>query len=167
MSSTPRRRHRWSGHHSGVTGVGATWLSRLVEPVRREPACDRPHWEIPFGQPSGPPASARQVQTLLALLIDAGHTDFRDARGSMGFTQRQAAGKFTVDEASAFISQLEDEQSKPPDDRNPTHALVPAPAPERARPPGRAAAAPDALAGLTSEAMARELRRRGWQVTAP
>jgi hypothetical protein len=35
------------------------------------------------------------VQELLTLLQDAGHTDFRDARGPMGFTQRQAAGKFT------------------------------------------------------------------------
>jgi hypothetical protein len=32
-----------------------------------------------FGQRSGPPASARQVQELLALLREAGHTDFRDA----------------------------------------------------------------------------------------
>ena len=43
----------------------------------------------------------------LALLQDAGHEDFRDARGPMGFTQRQAAGKFTVDEATAFIDTLE------------------------------------------------------------
>ena len=58
-----------------------------------------------FGQQAGPPATARQVQELLALLHHAGHTDFRDARGPMGFTQRQAAGKFTRDEAeySAMI----------------------------------------------------------------
>jgi len=56
-----------------------------------------------FGQQSGPPASAKQVRELLALLHDAGHTDFRDARGPMGFTQRQAAGKFTSAEADAFI----------------------------------------------------------------
>jgi len=59
-----------------------------------------------FGQQSGPTASARQVQQLLALLENAGHTDFRDARGPMGFTQRQAAGKFTRDEAAAFIRAL-------------------------------------------------------------
>ena len=52
-----------------------------------------------FGQPSGPPARARQVQELLGLLLEAGHVDFRDARGPMGFTQRQAGGKFTQDEA--------------------------------------------------------------------
>ena len=39
---------------------------------------------------------AREVHELLTLLQDAGHTDFRDARGPMGFTQRQAAGKFTA-----------------------------------------------------------------------
>src|SRR3954454_20222409 len=59
-----------------------------------------------FGKQSGFPASARQVQELLELLNNAGHTDFRDARGPMGFTQRQAAGKFTVDEVTAFIEQL-------------------------------------------------------------
>src|SRR4051794_41655837 len=61
-----------------------------------------------FGKQSGFPASARQVQELLGLLQEAGHTDFRDARGPMGFTQRQAGGKFTRDEADAFIAQLEE-----------------------------------------------------------
>lgn len=60
-----------------------------------------------FGQQSGPPASARQVQELLALLQDAGQTDFRDARGPLGFTQRQAAGKFTRDEATELIDRLQ------------------------------------------------------------
>ena len=64
-----------------------------------------------FGQQAGPPASPREVQKLLTLLQDAGHTDFRDARGPMGFTQRQAAGKFTRDEAAAFIAQLEETES--------------------------------------------------------
>src|SRR3954468_7575120 len=59
-----------------------------------------------FGQQSGPPAAPRQVSELLGLLNEAGHTDFRDARGPMGFTQRQAGGKFTRDEAEAFIEQL-------------------------------------------------------------
>src|SRR5215204_4300177 len=60
-----------------------------------------------FGQTAGPPASPRQVKQLLELLQDAGHSDFRDARGPMGFTQRQAGGKFTRDEADAFIEQLQ------------------------------------------------------------
>ena len=37
-----------------------------------------------FGQQSGPPASSRQVRELMDLLKDAGHSDFRDARGPMG-----------------------------------------------------------------------------------
>jgi len=62
-----------------------------------------------FGQQAGPPATARQVRELLELLIDAGHADFRDARGPMGFNQRQASGKFTRDEADSFIEQLQQE----------------------------------------------------------
>src|ERR1700689_5568012 len=57
-----------------------------------------------FGQQLGPPASSTQVKELLTLLNHVGHTDFRDARGPMGFTQRQAAGKFTRDEATGFIA---------------------------------------------------------------
>src|SRR5258706_11635918 len=59
-----------------------------------------------FGQQAGPPATASQVRELLALLVAAGHSDFRDARGPMGFNQRQAGGKFTRDEADALIAQL-------------------------------------------------------------
>jgi len=61
-----------------------------------------------FGQHSGPPAAAKQLKELLTLLKNVGHSDFRDARGPMGFTQRQAAGKFTRDEAAAFIDRLQD-----------------------------------------------------------
>jgi len=60
-----------------------------------------------FGQQSGPPAPANRVRRLLELLHDAGHADFRDARRPMGFTQRQAGGKFTRDEVDTFIEQLE------------------------------------------------------------
>jgi hypothetical protein len=62
-----------------------------------------------FGQQAGPPAAARQVQQLLALVQAAGHDDFRDARHPLGLTQRQAAGKFTRDEADELIRRLEDE----------------------------------------------------------
>jgi hypothetical protein len=70
-----------------------------------------------FGQRSGPPASAKQLKELLTVLKNVGHSDFRDARGPMGFTQRQAAGKFTRDEAAAFIDRLQDTEfggSAPP-----------------------------------------------------
>jgi hypothetical protein len=62
-----------------------------------------------FGQASGSPAPAKLVRELLDLLEAAGHSDFRDARGPMGFNQRQAAGKFTRDEAQAYIDQLQEE----------------------------------------------------------
>lgn len=108
-----------------------------------------------FGQQSGPPASSRLTQELLGLLKDAGHTDFRDARGPMGFTQRQSAGKFTRDEATAFIDRLQEAQSDGPG----------------ARPPERAAAtlsfAERTIRKMSAPELAAELRRRGWTVVEP
>ena len=63
-----------------------------------------------FGQASGPPATHSQMRELTELLQAAGHSDFRDARGPMGFTQRQASGKFTRDEVEAYIEKLENEE---------------------------------------------------------
>jgi hypothetical protein len=101
-----------------------------------------------FGQQSGPPATARQMSRLGDLLLAAGHVDFRDARGPLGLTQRQAGGKFTRDEADTLIEQLEVE-------------VEGADAPTDA--------GPDAgpLAGFSSEVLAAELQRRGWAVIAP
>jgi hypothetical protein len=107
-----------------------------------------------FGQQAGPPATARQIQELLSLLLDAGYSDFRDARGPMGFTQRQAAGKFTREEAQAFIDQLQEA----------AHLGAP-PAP--AAHPARISAAERALRDLPAEALAAELQRRGWVVLEP
>ena len=115
-----------------------------------------------FGQQSGPPASARQVQELLSLLQDAGHTDFRDARGPMGFTQRQAVGKFTRDEAAAFIEQLLNESAE---QSEPTAAAPPAAAPKAAT--ARPSAAEQALGKYPAEQLAAELQRRGWIVVEP
>ena len=106
-----------------------------------------------FGQQSGPPASARQVQELLTLLRQAGHSDFRDARGPMGFTQRQAAGKFTRAEAAAFIDRLQDAG---PDGSAPVAA-----------PTARESAAEHVLRHMPAEQLAVELQRRGWIVTKP
>jgi hypothetical protein len=111
-----------------------------------------------FGQQLGPPASARQVQELLALLHDAGHTDFRDARGPMGFTQRQAAGKFTRDEVDVFIERLQEDEMA---ERAP---VVTRPSP---RPRPRLSAAEQALARMPADQLAAELERRGWTVTKP
>jgi hypothetical protein len=106
-----------------------------------------------FGQQSGPPASAKQVRELLALLKGAGHTDFRDARGPMGFTQRQAAGKFTRDEAAAFIARLQGDE--------PGEGAVPAGT------TARLSAQEQLMRHLPAEQLAVELRRRGWTVTEP
>ena len=107
-----------------------------------------------FGQASGPPATTKQLQQLLTLLQAAGHTDFRDARGPMGFTQRQAAGRLTRDEATAFIDQLE----ATADDR-----AAPFVTPQS----GRSAVDQLAISRLPSEQLAAELQRRGWLVIEP
>lgn len=107
-----------------------------------------------FGQSSGPAAGSRLVNELMELLNAAGHTDFRDARGPMGFTQRQAAGKFTVAEAEAFIEELQEAQHRGEiPDAPPAHPQL-SPAEESIR------SIPDAL-------LASELQRRGWIVVEP
>ena len=106
-----------------------------------------------FGQQTGPPASRREVQELLTLLQDAGHTGFRDARGPMGFTQRQAAGKFTRDEAAAFIAQLQETDSSGE--------------PAAPRPPNPEVWAEQVLRRIPAEQLATELQRRGWVVVQP
>ena len=81
-----------------------------------------------FGQASGPPASGKQVRELTELLAAAGHDGFRDARGPLGLNQRQAAGKFTRDEAQAFIDQLEEaahSAESPPARTTPVVRLTP------------------------------------------
>jgi hypothetical protein len=108
---------------------------------------------MPFGQQSGVPASAKQIRELLGLLKDAGHTDFRDARGPMGFTQRQAAGKFARDEADAFICQLQDAESD-----GSTSVNVPA---------WRHSAQEQSMTRMPSDQLANELRRRGWTAIEP
>src|SRR3954465_12519329 len=110
-----------------------------------------------FGQQAGPPATGKQVQELLGLLQEAGHTDFRDARGPLGFTQRQAGGKFTVDEATAFIDRLQQEEF----DAHVTD--VSHTAPSSATTP----TAQQTLRHVPTELLAAELRRRGWTVRRP
>lgn len=109
---------------------------------------------VAFGQQSGPPASARQVQELLTLLQAAGHSDFRDGRGPMGFTQRQAGGRFTHDEAAAFIDQLQAAGVDSGASVTPTPPMM-SPAEERA------------LRRMPAEHLAAELQRRGWIVIDP
>ena len=128
-----------------------------------------------FGQSSGPAATARQVQQLLELLQDAGHADFRDARGPLGFTQRQASGKFTRDEAEQLIADLESaaHQGSAIDlTAAPVRAATtkskakskasPSPTATRAM-----SAADRALRAVPTPQLAAELQRRGWIVVEP
>ena len=93
------------------------------------------------------------MRELLALLKEAGHVDFRDARGPMGFTQRQGGGKFTRDEAAAFITQLTDAEA------GESLPVV--------SPAWRHSAQEQVMKALPSEQLADELRGRGWTVIEP
>lgn len=123
-----------------------------------------------FGQASGPPATAKQLEELLTLLHQHGHADFRDARGPLGFTQRQAAGKFTRDEVAAFIEQLQESETA---ETAGTDAPIDRPVPSARRPaPGRSPApkpstAEQVLRRMPDSLLAAELQRRGWVVMEP
>lgn len=106
-----------------------------------------------FGQQSGPPASASRVRELLTLLKDAGHADFREARGPMGFTQRQAAGKFTRDDAEGFIDRLQDAEFD-----GEAHVVLPA---------SKLSGTEQLMRRMPDEQIVAELQRRGWTVTRP
>jgi hypothetical protein len=118
-----------------------------------------------FGQHAGPPATARQMQRLTELVHQAGHVDFRDARGPLGLNQRQAAGRFTRDEADELIAQLEVDVESGTDEQDVTPS----------RPPREASAAIDRrqaeqarqLAKMPTEMLAAELQQRGWVVIEP
>jgi hypothetical protein len=116
-----------------------------------------------FGQPSGPPASSRQVEELLRLLQGAGHTGFRDARGPMGFNQRQGGGRFTRDEAEELIERLQLAEQAAGEPVLPEASPPPGPPARTERPSGR----DQAIRRLSDAQLANELRRRGWTVTEP
>jgi hypothetical protein len=118
-----------------------------------------------FGQSSGSPATARQIQELLTLLQEAGHASFRDARGPMGFNQRQAGGKFSRDECSAFIEQLQREADDEAVAGGPPPPVAEAPAPKPK--PVRRYTANGSLSDVPSAELAAELQRRGWIVVEP
>lgn len=95
----------------------------------------------------------------------------------MGFTQRQAAGKFTRDEAEEFIERLEIEvhgDGPPADSRPPkaTRTVSPRPSKIGRRPsePKRSSTDIDPnpdLEDVPSDVLAAELQRRGWAVLEP
>ena len=117
-----------------------------------------------FGQ-TAPPATAKQVQYLLSLVQKAGHTSFRDARGPLGLTQRQATGKFSRNEASTLIDVLLAEPTSGEDDAGPlssggfgeSNSAADRLEAERA----------EVLRGMPAGLLAAELERRGWAVIAP
>jgi hypothetical protein len=109
--------------------------------------------EMAFGQQAGPPASARQLQELTQLVRDAGREGLREARHPLGLTQRQAAGRFTRDEADDLISRLEASDAAPP-------------TPEAVE-SSRSAAAQQVLRVMPADQLAIELERRGWTVIPP
>ena len=110
-----------------------------------------------FGQSAGPPATSKQLRELLELVNEAGHLDFRDARGPLGLTQRQAAGKFTRDEADELIARL---QEQPAPERTDGRTPREAPTTSGVRAEGR-------LSHVPAEELAAELQRRGWVVLEP
>jgi hypothetical protein len=71
----------------------------------------------------------------------------------MGFTQRQAAGKFTRDEADAFLERLRNMEPG-------SEELIEVPI-------WRRSVQEDLLSQLPAERLAIELRRRGWTVVEP
>jgi hypothetical protein len=93
------------------------------------------------------------VQEILTLLHEAGHSDFRDARGPMGFTQRQAAGKFTRSEADGLLERL---RAAERDGERSTEVPI-----------WRKSVREDVLSQIPAERLAVELRRRGWTVEQP
>jgi hypothetical protein len=120
-----------------------------------------------FGQQSGPPATARQVEELLRLLHGAGHSGFRDARGPLGFNQRQAGGRFTRDEAEELISRLQEAEDEAAEQGSAADAVVAEAEAAIAEPAPRMSGPERALRRLPTDQLVAELRRRGWTVTEP
>jgi hypothetical protein len=81
----------------------------------------------------------------------------------MGFNQRQAGGRFTRDEADAFIAQLQEwAEIAESADAQPTPV---APTPQAIKP--KVTAAERSLKSVPAEVLAAELQRRGWVVMEP
>jgi hypothetical protein len=128
-----------------------------------------------FGQAQGPPAGQRQLDRLSELFERAGYSSFREARHPFGLSQRQAGGKFTVDEADALIERLEAAEAvaegvaPPPTPAAPRRAPVsPSPA---SQPSARRAASAErraaVLAAFDDRLLVDELERRGWCCIPP
>ncbi len=86
----------------------------------------------------------------------------------MGFTQRQANGKFTRDEADAFIAQLHDEAERAePNEATSVDEVAPPVPVARPKQPATLTAAEQRLRRIPDHQLAAELQRRGWIVVEP
>jgi hypothetical protein len=111
-----------------------------------------------FGQTAGPPASARRVAELAALLEAKGYDSFKEARHPFDLTQRQAAGKFTTAEVDELIDRLQEDDDAPPpgDEAGET--------PDQRR---RREREEELAVRLDADVMATELVNRGWCCIPP
>ena len=128
-----------------------------------------------FGQASGPPARAKDIDQLAEQFEQAGFSSFREARHQFGLTQRQAAGKFTSSEVTELLAKLEamaaGTESDPllddglivGVDFEPAVAVSPSPA----RADRRHQQNKLTIAGLPDDLMATELELRGWTCIPP
>jgi hypothetical protein len=81
----------------------------------------------------------------------------------MGFNQRQAGGRFTRDEADAFIAQLQEwAEIAESAEALPTPVAA---TPQAIKP--KVTAAERSLKSVPAEVLAAELQRRGWVVMEP
>ena len=114
-----------------------------------------------FGQQSGPPASAKQVEEITALLEGAGYSSLREARHIYGLTQRQAGGKFTRPEADELLARLLAGDGELDVEQAAQVMATNSDTAERAakRQANRQA---EMVASLPDELLADELVRRGW-----
>ncbi len=129
-----------------------------------------------FGQASGPPAGQRQLEELELLLSQSGYDSFREARHPFGLSQRQANGRFTIDEADALrerlvaMAEVTSSGAAPvPEESNlTTGATVPTSAAAKTKAEQRRRERDDqAVASMDAEVLADELARRGWCCIPP
>lgn len=129
-----------------------------------------------FGQAAGPPANARQIEELAAMLSENGYESFREARHPFGLNQRQANGKFTVDEATALLERLEamstvaasGDESIAGESQHASGAVVPSsPAARTKAEQRRLDRDSESVVSIDAEVLADELSRRGWCCIPP
>lgn len=126
-----------------------------------------------FGQQAGPPASAREITQIEEVLAAAGYSSLREARHIYGLTQRQAAGKFTRNEAAELLARIgagegtldADEASAVIEQSADTLAAGRASSERSARRAAERQA--EQVAALPDELLADELVRRGWMCMPP